>query len=275
MKPKISVIISTYNAEEWLSKVLLGYSIQTFTDFEIIIADDGSDDKTKEVIALSETLFSRPIIHVWHKDEGFQKTKILNKAILASSSDYLLFTDGDCIPRKDFIAAHIKHQQKGFFLSGGYFKLSEETSNKIDRESILSNQCFSIGWLTKRGLKLNFKCSKLTNNLWFAHFMNWVTPTKRTWNGHNSSGYKADIIAINGFNNTMQYGGEDRELGERLFNHGLVSKQIRYFAICLHLYHERSWDNPETWQKNQAIRDYNTKHKVTWIEDGLKALLSE
>jgi hypothetical protein len=63
--------------------------------------------------------------------------------------------------------------------------------------------------------------------------MNWVTPTKKTWNGHNSSGFKSDIVDINGFNNDMQYGGEDRELGERLFNKQIFSKQIRYAAICI------------------------------------------
>ena len=35
---KLSVIITTYNAEEWLHKVLVGYSVQTIDDFEIVIA---------------------------------------------------------------------------------------------------------------------------------------------------------------------------------------------------------------------------------------------
>src|SRR5690606_40062098 len=107
------------------------------------------------------------------------------------------------------------------------------------------------------GLKMNFKVSKLTHSSLFARFMNWVTPTKRSWNGHNSSGFKSDIVAVNGFNHEMQYGGLDRELGERLFNLGLLSKQIRYSAICLHLDHARGYANPDTWAKNNAIRSYN------------------
>ena len=106
---KVSVIITTYNAEDWLRKVLLGFSIQTETDFEIVIADDGSTSKTKEVIASLSSRFTYPIIHVWQEDEGFQKSRILNKAILKSNSEYLLFTDGDCIPRTDFVAVHLKH----------------------------------------------------------------------------------------------------------------------------------------------------------------------
>lgn len=269
MKPLISVIISTYNSENLLSKVLVGYTVQLFQDFEIVVADDGSGLDTKELIDNFRSKFKHPIIHVWHEDNGFQKTKILNKAILNSTTNYLVFTDGDCIPRNDFLTMHLKYREKGFFLSGGYFKLPKITSEAISKEDIISKNCFKISWLVRHGLKLNFRCTKLTSWSLFARFMNWITPTKRTWNGHNSSGYKKDILAVNGFNNAMQYGGEDRELGERLFNYGLVSKQIRYYAICLHLHHERAWDNPESWQKNKAIRAYNLKHKVTWVEEGV------
>jgi glycosyltransferase involved in cell wall biosynthesis len=41
--PKISIIVSTYNAEEWLKKVLWGFEQQIFKDFEVVIADDGSN----------------------------------------------------------------------------------------------------------------------------------------------------------------------------------------------------------------------------------------
>jgi glycosyltransferase involved in cell wall biosynthesis len=269
---KVSVIITTYNAEDWLRKVLLGFSIQTETDFEIVIADDGSTSKTKEVIASLSSRFTYPIIHVWQEDEGFQKSRILNKAILKSNSDYLLFTDGDCIPRTDFVAVHLKHKEEGFFLSGGYFKLPLSISQAISSSDIETQQCFHISWLKQQGLKMNFKVTKLTHNRYFAAFMNWLTPTKRSWNGHNASGYKKDLLAVNGFNHDMHYGGLDRELGERLFNLGLLSKQIRYSAICLHLDHARGYSSPEIWKKNNAIRSYNRKHKVIQIENGISSL---
>ena len=88
---KLSIIISTYNSEEWLHKVLLGYTIQNENDFEIIVADDGSTDKTKIIVASFTAKFKHPIQHVWHEDKGFRKCRILNSAILKSNSDYLLF----------------------------------------------------------------------------------------------------------------------------------------------------------------------------------------
>ncbi len=269
---KISVIITTYNAEEWLRKVLEGYLVQTEKDFEIVIADDGSDSKTKAIIDSFRGKFNYPIVHVWQEDEGFQKSKILNKAILQSNSDYLLFTDGDCIPRNDFIAVHLKNRETGFFLSGGYFKLPMKISDLITEDHIKNQDCFRLIWLKKNGFKANFKSLKLTRNKWIAGFMNWITPTKRSWNGHNSSGYKTDLLAVNGFNHQMQYGGLDRELGERLFNNGLLSKQIRYSAICVHLDHARGYAKPEIWKKNNAIRSYNKKHNVTFIKEGISSL---
>lgn len=266
---KLSVIITTYNSEEWLAKVLVGYSVQSETDFEIIIADDGSSYKTKEAIDSFALQFKHPIVHVWHEDNGFQKPAILNKAIQASQSDYLLFTDGDCIPRKDFIATHLKYQEEGYFLSGGYFKLPMSISKSISDSDIISQNCFDISWLIKQGLTFNFKLTKLTHNKWIAAFMNWITPTKRSWNGHNSSGFKKDILAVNGFNEEMKYGGLDRELGERMFNNGMLSKQIRYSAICLHLDHQRSYATPESIEKNKAIRRYNKKHCIKWIPNGI------
>ncbi|WP_353850690.1 glycosyltransferase [Flavobacterium sp.] len=116
---EISVIFSTYNSEEWLEKVILGFSVQTFRNFEIIIADDGSREATKNLIDKLRAEIDIPIIHVWQEDNGFQKSQILNKAILASTSDYLIFTDGDCIPRKDFVQNQLKQKEFGFFYPEG------------------------------------------------------------------------------------------------------------------------------------------------------------
>lgn len=266
---KTSVILSTYNSVDWLEKVLWGFSAQTNTDFEIVIADDGSNYETKEKIEALKKIIKIPIIHVWHEDNGFQKTKILNKAILATQSDYIIFTDGDCIPRKDFVATHLQFRAKGFFLSGGYFKLPMQISKSITKNDILNQNCFNINWLKSQGLKGNIKNLKLSSNLFFAKVLNFLTPTKPTWNGHNASGWKSDLLTVDGFNEEMKYGGEDRELGERLFNLGLKSKQIRYSAICVHLDHERSYVSEEVWKKNNEIRTFTKENKIIKTPNGI------
>jgi hypothetical protein len=210
-----------------------------------------------------------PIIHVWQEDNGFQKSQILNKAILASTSDYLIFTDGDCIPRKDFVEVHDKFREKGYFLSGGYFKLPMDISKLISKDDIINQRCFDLNWLKANGLPSSFKNIKFLASGLGSKILNFVTPTNASWNGHNSSGWKQDLMEVNGFNQEMQYGGQDRELGERLFNKGLKSKQIRYSAICVHLDHKRGYVNEETWKKNHAIRENTRKNKVVKTPIGI------
>lgn len=263
----IGVIISTYNNPRWLEKTLWGYMAQTRKADEIIIADDGSGDETRQLITRYSELL--PIKHVWHEDNGFRKTIILNKALKAAVSDYLVFTDQDCVPRRDFLYTHERMAKKGFILSGGYFKLPMDISRQITKDDIQSGRTFSFTWLRRQGLSLNFKCMKLTPYRWLARFMNFVTPTKATWNGMNSSGWRADIMAVNGFDERMQYGGEDREMGERMFNMGIHSKQIRYSAIVLHLDHRRPYVNKEAWRINNAIRKETKKHHVVKTQHGL------
>lgn len=269
MKKDISVIISTYNSPAWLIKVLYGYNTQTYRNFEVIIADDGSDENTKNCILQLQKEVFYPIIHVWHEDNGFQKTIILNKAVLATSTDYILMTDGDCIPRQDFIEQHIKHREEGYFLSGGYFKLPLEISDKIEKEDIYTGNCFNLKWLQKNGLKSSFKNSKLISNALLSSLLNYLTPTTASWNGHNASGWKKDFLSVNGFDERMQYGGEDREYGERLLNLVIRSKQIRYAAVCIHLDHTRGYVKPEMIEKNLQIRKQTKDLKSSWTEYGI------
>lgn len=269
MMTKLSVIISTYNAEAWLEKVLWGYSCQTFKDFEIVIADDGSGPKTKALLDRFINEYKLNINHVWQEDDGFQKSRILNKAIVACKSDYIVMSDGDCIPRADFLEIHHKNKEVGHFLSGGYFMLPMNISQKIDKNDVFSAHCFDVKWLKSNGLKSSFKNNKLSAKGYKSTLLNTFTPTKPSWNGHNASGWKTDIIAINGFDERMQYGGQDRELGERLVNKGIKPKQIRYSAVCVHLDHKRGYKTPESINKNLAIRSETKTENKTWTDFGI------
>lgn len=274
MKNRASVIFTTYNQPEWLRKVLWGYECQTEKDFEIVIADDGSGEETKAVVNEFKSNSSLKIKHVWHPDEGYQKCPILNKAIIASESNYLIFTDGDCIPRKDFIEVHLKHAEPGYFLSGGTLRLPLSLSRQLTRADIVEQRAFSLDWLFRHGLKRSTKSLKLVKAEWLTWFMNFITPTNASWNGHNASGWKKDIFAINGFNEDMHYGGQDREFGERLRNYGIKSKQIRYSAVCIHLEHGRPYKTKESIRKNREIRNNVKRNRIVKTEQGINNHIS-
>jgi len=266
---KVSVILSTYNAPDWLEKVLWGYEVQSTRDFEVVIADDGSGPPTFDLIKRFKSNSWLEINHVWHEDRGFQKSEILNKAIVAAKGEYLIFSDGDCIPRNDFVEVHVAQKEQGRFLSGGYFMLPMQTSKVISKSDVQNGDAFNAHWLKQHGLASTYKTLKLVSRGWTERIMNSLTPTKPTWNGHNSSGWKKDIVRVNGFNEDMQYGGQDRELGERLENLGIRGKQIRYSAICIHLDHKRGYKTPESIAKNKGIRRETRTLKKIWTERGI------
>lgn len=266
---KVSVIFTTYNSPEWLEKVLLGFFCQTVRDFEVVIADDGSRDDTRALVDRIRQGSPVPVRHIWHPDDGFQKCRILNKAVLAAAGDYLIFTDGDCIPRADFIEQHLKVASRRTFLTGGYFKLPLDISHSITREDIVSQSVFDIRWLKARGLDWSIKNLKLTARGAGTSLLNWVSPAKLTWNGHNASCYKEFILAVNGFDERMQYGGEDCEFGDRLKNLGLGARRIRYSAICVHLEHGRGYVTESMLRANKAIRDETRRNRTIRAAVGL------
>ena len=235
----------------------------------MVIADDGSGPVTFDLIEKFKSGSWLDIQHVWHEDRGFQKSEILNKAILAARGEYLIFSDGDCIPRNDFVETHLVKREHGRFLSGGYFMLPMQTSLAITRSDVQNGNAFDRRWLMQHGLPSTYKTLKLSSRGWKEKLLNALTPTKPTWNGHNSSGWKKDIVTVNGFNEEMQYGGQDRELGERLENLGIRGKQVRYSAICVHLDHKRGYKTPESIAKNKGIRRETRTLKKVWTERGI------
>ena len=269
---KLSVIFATYNSPRWLEKVLWGYSVQQHRDFEIIIGDDGSGAETREVIDRLREETGLTIKHVWHEDKGFRKCRILNKAILEAEAPYLVFTDGDCIPRADFLAVHAAEARPGYFLSGGYHKLPMSTSEAISKDDILSGRCFDLKWLKAHGLKPGYKNAKLTATPRQAKLFHMLTPTRCRFKGSNGSAWREDVMRINGFDERMPWGGLDREFGVRLVNAGVRPKHVRYNAIVIHLDHKRGYKDPDQVKQNKQLREYNRKHGVVRTDYGIAQL---
>lgn len=266
----VGVIISTYNNPAWLEKAFWGYMAQTRRPDEIVVADDGSGDETRELIERYKT--ELPLKHVWHEDKGFRKTRILNAAVLAAESDYLIFADQDLIPRCDFVEAHVRRAEYEHFLSGGTLLLPMDTSKAITRDDVLSGNVFDRSWLRAHGMPCTFKQIKLVRSRLLAWLFNHITTRRATWNGGNASTWRKDILAVNGFNERMFYGGEDREFGERLQNAGFRSKQLVYSAVTLHLDHKRPYRDEELIRKNREIRADVRRRKVIKTPYGIRHL---
>jgi glycosyltransferase involved in cell wall biosynthesis len=249
-----AVIVSTYNSPRALEKALWGYAGQSSRKFELIVADDGSSDETRMVIERFAS-GAMPVHHVWHPDDGFRKCTILNRAIASTDAEYLIFSDGDCIPRRDFVATHLALREPGRFLSGGAVWLPRQVSQRIQLEDVIAGRSTDFQWLRANGLGRKLKDRlRLGTRPRLQRFWDRMTPTHPTLNGNNFSAWRSDLLAANGFDERMGYGGLDRELGERLENAGIRGKQVRHRAVCVHLYHERGYESAEMWRHNFAIR---------------------
>lgn len=267
----IAVILSTYNAPALLERVLAGYSAQTHADFELVIADDGSGPPTRDLLDRARAERQLTIRHVWHEDLGFRKCEILNKALAATDREYVIFSDGDCIPRRDFVHVHATLRRPGHFLSGGYLKLDEALSAKLTPDDARAGNATSYAALRAMGLPPSPRMlARLTTSPTLARVLDALTTTRATWNGHNASGWREDLLRANGFDERMGYGGEDRELGERLENAGIHGIQIRHRAVCVHLWHSRGYVKDDILKKNAQIREHTRSRRITVTPHGIR-----
>ncbi len=272
--PALSVLFATYNEPRWLEWVLWGYATQDMTDFEVIVVDDGSGPATRAVIDRLRPQMPYRLRHYWQPDEGYQKCKGMNRGILLAESDYLVFSDGDCIPRADFLRCHLQLREPGRYLTGGYCKLPLGLSQRISREDILTGRATNYDWLAANGLDRHTLKLRLRNQRLRAT-LNRVTPVKPRLHGHNASVWKSDVLRVNGWDERMQYGGQDLELGERLNNAGVRGKTVRYTAICVHLEHQRSYRKPGMKEKNDLIRAETRGRRLTWTAHGIDLHVDE
>ena len=235
----ISILLATYNWPQALKLCLESLATQTDRHFEIIIADDGSTESTKQVIEQFKGSTSIPIEHLWQEDQGFRKTIILNRAIAAAHGDYLIFLDGDCIVQPDFIARHRALAQKGYLVTGSRVLLSEKLTQELITWPQWDFARFSSSILGKRlggGINKYWPLKiKLGNGAWrdYKKFV-W-----RRIKGCNMACWKSDAEAIHGFDETMTgWGHEDADFVFRLQRHHLIRKSGSWATEVFHLFHK-------------------------------------
>ena len=269
---RLSVIVSTYNKPRDLELVLWGYASQTRRDFELLVADDGSGPDTADVIARVAAAAGLAMVHVWHPDRGFRKSEIMNRAIVASSGDCILVTDGDSIPRADLVATHYALAEPGKYLAGGYLKLPEAVSAAITADDVRSGRFAELRWLREKSWRPGRRALRLVRSTRIAALLDVLTPTAPLFAGNNASVWRDAMFAVNGFDMQMGWGGLDRAVGYRLVNLGIKGKQVRHRAICMHLHHERPYKRPEVLSRNHQILEGIQRNRETRAHQGIAEL---
>ncbi len=238
---RIAVIITTYNSPYALAAVLEGYLAQTDHDFEVLVADDGSTQDTAKVVQQFQARASFPIHHVWQEDIGFRAAAIRNRALAATAADYIIFTDGDCIPPVDFVTQHRQLSEPGCFLSGNRLLLSPAFTQRVLSEKIPVHRWGLKDWLRarrQRHIARLLPLLRLPNISWLRKIL------PRRWKGAktcNLSAFREDLVRVNGLDERYTgWGQEDSDLVVRLIRAGITNKSARFSAPVLHLWHKEN-----------------------------------
>lgn len=229
MKPSIALIISTYDQPDYLWRVLRGVSGQVSPPAEVLVADDGSDERSAQAFKVWAEGQSCRTEYLWQPHEGFRKARILNEAIARAQSEDVVFLDGDTVPHPRFIADHQALAQAGRFVQGHRALIGRHAARTFGLGDLGQERRSAFLWGDVGGWKNVFR---------------WPFPLRRLRSdlrgvrGCNMGVWRADLAKVNGYNEEFTgWGREDSELAVRLMNSGVQRLDVRGWALCYHLWH--------------------------------------
>lgn len=257
-----SVVVTTYNRPDALKAVLAGLLAQQDTGFEILVADDGSRDDTRALVEATAASSPLPLRHVWQEDLGFRAGAARNRAAAVARGDYLLFLDGDCVPRPDWIARHRALAERGWMVAGNRILLSESFTRLVLASGTPIHAFTAEQWqgAAARG-DINRTTPLRTRRLGPLRKL-----AARRWQRVrtcNLGVWASDFREVNGFDEAFEgWGFEDSDLAVRLINHGVSRKEGAFATGVLHLWHRENdrrnegenWDRLQRRIAERAVR---------------------
>jgi glycosyltransferase involved in cell wall biosynthesis len=266
----ISVIVTTYNREDALEAVLRSLASQSDHDFEVVVADDGSKPTTAERVEAWKIKIGHRLAHVWHEDRGFRAAEIRNRAILASRGAYVIFLDGDCIARPDFVATHRCLAEPGWFVTGNRILLSPELTAKVLREKLAPENWSFAAFI---GLRLHGGINRVSALLRLP-----LGPLRRlrqkAWRGARSANlavWRSDLARVDGFDADYSgWGKEDSDIIVRLLRAGVKRKDGVFATGVLHLWHPEA-DRGRLPENERKLSDIIASDEIR-AQRGLSAL---
>lgn len=245
MDRSLSVVVVTYEWPEALDVVLRALREQGEADLEVVVADDGSGPETARVVESHARSSGVRLVHVRQRDGGWRKARILDLAAREASGEYLVFLDGDSIPRRGFLQAMRRAALPGWFLASKRLHLSRRLS-----ERVLEHRIPVWRWSAPRWLLLHPR-EVLTSDRELARpgLLLPVRDRRRPWRGgeftppYDAFGFcfgvwRADFERVGGFDLRFTgWGGEDEDIAARLRRLGLRCGWPGPRATMLHLWH--------------------------------------
>jgi glycosyltransferase involved in cell wall biosynthesis len=248
-----TVIISVYKDTESLGLILKNLERQSLVPTEIIVSEDGTSEEMKTFLTQHQN-----VKHVFQEDKGWQKNKALNNAIKNSSSDYLIFLDGDVIPYRNFVKEHINNSVHKKILMGKRIELGKHISSLLRKNHLSASVLEYLFLPFLPFIALDKDSRHIEDGLILKNFTyigKYIRAKKRKMIiGCNFSCFKSDLELINGFDEDYikPSVGEDVDLMWRFKHFNIEINSVRNLANIFHLWHPRRWDG-ETVRENNVI----------------------
>ncbi len=246
----IDVVVSAHANAPALHHTLLGYRLQSHAPRTVWVAEDGQDPGIAAAVQRHAKYAPFVIEHLTQPHRGFGKWAVVNRAIRAAQAPWLVFTDADCVPRHDLLAQYARRARPDMFLAGGsHVELPQAFHATELTEALLrSQEIFDADFLQRRGVPV--PRLRLLPDGPLARLMDTLTP-RSAWVGNNAGAWRTDLLRVAGFDESMGYGGADRNLGIRLEHAGVRGRRARHSLVCLHLAHDRPWRDPALVAQNK------------------------
>ncbi len=269
---KVSVVVAVYKDVEVLSLIVNALKQQTYKNLELVVAEDGESNGMRQYVSSVKDF---EILHTTQKDMGIRKSKSQNNGILASTGEYLIFIDGDCIPFSTFVEGHVKLSSKSVVLVGRRVNLGKRFSGKLRTQEITSTEIEKNFIFNYFKMSTDENASHLEQGLRCRPnglLYQLITKKRRTGIlGCNFSLYREKMIELNGFDESYHNTslGDDVDLSWRFKSAGLLEKSCKNVANLFHLDHGRDHhaENTETEMAlmNSKIEKHEciTKHGLT------------
>jgi glycosyltransferase involved in cell wall biosynthesis len=257
----VSVIVGTYNNLDILETTLAAFSVQSARNFEIVLADDGSNQDYRPILTPWASKFAHGIVHVTQEKRGFRKARVLNRAVIVSRFDPLIVSDMDCVPHPDFVRNHLAYVKPGTAITGRRTHVKNDALP--DAQAILNH---GLGFTVLRliNLRLTGKARIIEHGFVFPIL---YESANLRLHGSNFSAYRQDILAVNGWNEEFEgWGDEDSDLGVRLQNNGVRIRNLRNKVIQFHVMHDKL---PSINPRNEALFDRSRKQGLAWARRGI------
>ena len=261
---RASLIITTYNRPDALELVLISVLKQEVLPDEVIVADDGSGEETRNLIERYQNTFPVPLVHCWQEDIGFRLSAIRNRAIELCKEDYIIMIDGDIVLPPRFVIDHKDHAWKRQFIQGSRVLLLEKKTMEM-----LSSKRISVDFFD-RGIDNRFNSIQ---SKWLTKLFSYYRTGHRHVRGANFSFWRDDILFVNGFNEDFAgWGREDSDFAVRMNNAGIRRKHLKFAGFGFHLYH-KAYSRKQL-PINDAILARTIENKLIRCENGITKALT-